>query len=87
MQQAEKDLADVKIRLSDLDSRRLTLPSTIANLRRELDDLQRRLKACQDEVARLQALIDSLKTGNLNDLTNQIKELDNKITASRTQVS
>lgn len=87
LRQAEKDLADAKIRLADLDAKRLSLPVTISNLRREVDDLNRRVKACQDEVARLQAIIDSLKSGDLTDLTNQIKDLDRKITDSRTIVS
>lgn len=48
LQQAEKALADAKIRLADLDNQRLQLPAKIQALKAELDDLQRRAQACAD---------------------------------------
>jgi len=87
LQQAEKELADAKIRLSDIDARRLALPVQISNLRAELDDLQRRAKACADEVTRIQGLINKLKTDDYKGLTDQINDLDGRLTTSRTRVS
>ena len=39
LQQAEKDLADAKIRLADIDAKRLSLPVVIQGLQRDLADL------------------------------------------------
>lgn len=87
LQDAEKDLADAKIRLADIDAVRLSLPVKIAGLQKELADLLAKAKACADEVARIQALIDNLKGNKYPDLTNQIKDLDDKIGGFRTRVS
>lgn len=48
LQQAERDLADAKIRLADIDAKRLALPVQIANLKGELDALLAKAKACSD---------------------------------------
>ena len=39
LQQAEKDLAEAKISLSDIDARRLALPVQISNIKQELNNL------------------------------------------------
>lgn len=80
-------MTDAKIKLADFDARRLTLPVLISNLQKELDDLQARAKACIDEVARLQALIDGLKTRDTIKLTTDIRAADDRIALSRTRVS
>ena len=87
LQQAEKALADAKIKLADFDSRRLTLPTLISNLQKEVNDLNQRAQACKDELARLQAELDALKTGDSNRLTNEIANLDSQINQNRVQVS
>ena len=87
LQQAEKALADAKIKLADFDSRRLTLPTIISNLQRELDDLQKRAQNCKDELARLQAALDALKSGESSRLVSEIANLDNQINQNRVQVS
>lgn len=87
LQQAEKDLADAKIRLADIDAKRLALPVQIANLRKELEDLQARAKSCFDQVTNLNNIINSLKSSNYTGLTKDIGDLDAKIGASRTRVS
>ena len=87
LQDAEKELADAKIRLAEIDALRLSLPVKIAGLQKELADLLAKAKACADEVARIQAIIDNLKGSKYPDLTNQIADLDNKIGGFRTRVS
>lgn len=87
LQQAEKDLADAKIKLADIDAKRLSLPVQISILRKELDDLQAKAIACAAEVARLRALIDSLKGDNYSGLTNDINDVDKKIAANRSRVT
>jgi len=56
-------------------------------LRGELDDLQRRAKACADEVTRIQNLINKLKTADYKDITDQINAIDARLGPSRTRVS
>ena len=87
LQDAEKALADAKIKLADLDNRKLQLPVLIAALTKDLTNAQTTLQTCQAAAAQLQATIDGLKTGNLADLAKQINDLGNNISNSRTQVS
>lgn len=87
LQDAEKDLADAKIRLASVDALRLALPAKISGLQQELNDLQARAKACADEVTRIQGLINNLKGNKYPELTKQIKDLDDQIGPIRTRVS
>lgn len=88
LQQAETDLADAKIKLADIDAKRLSLPVKIAALKKELDAFQSKSKNCADEAARLQTLIDSLKgDNNYKGLTSDISNLDAKIQVNRSKVT
>lgn len=49
--------------------------------------MNQRAQACKDELARLQAELDALKTGDSNRLTNEIANLDSQINQNRVQVS
>lgn len=85
--QAERALADAKIRLADLDNLRLQLPVRISTLRQELDELNARARACSEQAARIQDLINGLKGDKYPEITRQITDLDGKISASRTRVT
>ncbi len=87
LQQAEKDLADAKIRLADIDAKRLSLPVVIQGLQRDLADLQSRAKTCADQLAKIQATIDAFKGNAYPDLTKQIGDIDAQININRTKVS
>jgi chromosome segregation ATPase len=56
-------------------------------LRQELDELNARARACSEQAARIQALINGLKGDKYPEITRQINDLDGKISASRTRVT
>lgn len=73
--------------MANLDARVKVLPGLINAAQKELADLQARARACADEVARIQALIDATKGDKYTGITRQVNDLDGQITISRTRVS
>lgn len=83
LEEAERDLADAEIKLSDIIADETRLPIIIQEVERRLLKLEDDLIDCQLDVDRIQQLIDGLEDDNLTDRVREIEEI---ILSKRTEV-